>query len=506
VLEFRILGPIAVLRDGDELAIPGTRARAVLAVLLVDAGRVVPADRLIDLLWSDEPPRSARNSLHVRVAGLRRALGKDRIVSRGLGYSLQVEPGELDLHRFEALLDDGSADAVAEALELWRGPPLADFANEHWAAASIARLDELHLVARERRIEAELERGEDSAVIPELEALVQEHPLRERLWGQLMLALYRCGRQVDALSAYRAARDRFVGEFGIEPSRALHELERAILEQDPALLADAPVAPERAILVVAERDTDPLITMGSMLARQPPRQLVIVQPIAPGDDLARIAAQLETRRGLVEAGGVPARAAAFPTTNPGRDAARFAGEQDVDLVLAPATEALLEDEATAALLDASPCDVAIVVPGRPGQGAVFVPFTGADHDWSAIEIGAWLARAQGVPMRLAGPKEADRDAGRALASASLVVQRVVGVAAEPLLLEPGDASLVAACADSFAVVVGLTDRWRQVGLGPTRSALARGASAPVLLVCRGLRPGGLAPPERMTRFTWTVAG
>jgi DNA-binding SARP family transcriptional activator len=497
---------MVVVRDGEQLAIPGARARAVLAVLVLDAGRVVPADRLIDLLWSDEPPNSARNSLHVRVAGLRRALGKDRIVSRGQGYSVRVEPGELDLHRFEALLGDGSADALAEALQLWRGPPLADFANERWAAASIARLDELHLVARERRIDAELERGEDAALIPEIEALVREHPLRERLWGQLMLALYRCGRQVDALNTYRAAREKFVGEFGIEPSPALHELERAILGQDPALLADVPEAPGRAILVVAERDVDGLMAMGALLARQPPRHLVIVQPIAPEEDLPRAAAQLETRRGLMQAGGTQARAAAFPTTTPGLDAARFASEQDVDLVLAPATEALLEDEATISLLDASPCDVAVVVPGHPGDGAVFVPFTGAGHDWSAVEIGAWLARAQGVSLRLAGPKEADRDAGRALASASLVVQRVVGIAAEPLLLEQGEESLVAAAAGSFAVVVGLTDRWRADGLGPTRSALARNASAPVLLVCRGLRPGGLAPPEGTTRFTWTVAG
>ena len=179
----------------------------------------------------------------------------------------------------------------------------------------------------------------------------------------------------------------------------------------------------------------------------------------------------------------------------------------MDLVLIDGPEGLLEDGRLAALLDQAPSDVAVAVGGRLRDGPVLVPFTGAEHDWAAVELGAWLA-LDGRGLRLAGSAaSADgRDASRLLASASLAVQRGLGVAAEPLLVDPDPAALVAAAADAGAVVVGLTDRWRREGLGRTRSALAAMAEPAVLLTRRGVRPGGLAPRRDQTRFTWTIAG
>jgi nucleotide-binding universal stress UspA family protein len=160
----------------------------------------------------------------------------------------------------------------------------------------------------------------------------------------------------------------------------------------------------------------------------------------------------------------------------------------------------------ASVLVDSPCDVAVMVGGPARPGPVLVPFVGAEHDWTAVELAAWLAGALGARLLFAGPREGEggRDASRLLASASLAVQRALGVAAEPLLLEPGPDALVAAAADAGAVVVGLSDRWRQEGLGAVRTALAERSPAPVLLVRRGLRPGGLAPQASLTRFTWSL--
>jgi len=194
--------------------------------------------------------------------------------------------------------------------------------------------------------------------------------------------------------------------------------------------------------------------------------------------------------------------AVFRTDRAGHDLARIAVEQEVDLVVVDAPEGLLDDPTLADLLREAPCDVAVAV-GSPARGPVLVPFSGADHDWSAIEIGAWMSLARDDPLWLAGPRESERDASRLLASASLALQRAVGVTAEPRLLEPGVDALVAAASQASVVVVGLTDRWAEDGLGPVRSALAD-AATPTLFVRRGLRPGGLAPPEGLTRFTWSV--
>jgi predicted ATPase/DNA-binding SARP family transcriptional activator len=228
--EFRLLGPLEVESDGAVLPVGGPRQRALLAFLLLRANEVVKRESLIDALWGEDPPPRAHNSLQVAVHGLRKLLGPERIETVGEGYRLHVEPGELDLERFQEILERDPA----AARELWRGPALADV-EAPFAAAEAGGLNDLHLAAIEAWIEAELAGGAHDLLAPELERLIAEHPFRERLRGQLMLALYRAGRQAEALDAYQAARRVLVEELGIEPSPALQELERAILRQDPSL-------------------------------------------------------------------------------------------------------------------------------------------------------------------------------------------------------------------------------------------------------------------------------
>jgi class 3 adenylate cyclase len=242
MMEFRILGPLELREAGESVPIAGAKQRALLAMLLLNANRVVSLDRLIDALWDEQPPETARKALHVHVSQLRKTLGADRIVTRTPGYLIRVEPEELDLAQFERLVEEGGRDKLREALTLFHGPPLADFADERFAQSEIARLEELRLVALEERIDADLAVGRHAEVVGELEAVVADQPLRERLRGQLMLGLYRCGRQAEALEAYQDARRALVEDLGIDPSRALQELERAILVQDAALEL-APAAP-----------------------------------------------------------------------------------------------------------------------------------------------------------------------------------------------------------------------------------------------------------------------
>ena len=231
-MEFRILGPLEVAEDGRVLDLSGQKQRALLAVLLLHANEVVSSERLIEALWEDVPPETAAKALQVYVSQLRKQIGKERLRTKAPGYAVHVEPHELDLARFQSLRAEGRP---REALELWRGPPLDEFAYQRFAQLEIARLEDLRLACREERIDADLAAGRHADVVGELEALVAEHPLRERLQGQLMLALYRSGRQADALEAYTAARRALVDGIGIEPSRELRDLHQAILNQDPAL-------------------------------------------------------------------------------------------------------------------------------------------------------------------------------------------------------------------------------------------------------------------------------
>jgi DNA-binding SARP family transcriptional activator/tetratricopeptide (TPR) repeat protein len=248
-VEIRVLGPLEVVVDGAPVALPGHKTRLLLAALVVYAGEVVSTDRLYEILWGARPPASAGNTLQTYIAQLRKALepGRPRgeagrvLVTREPGYLLELEPEELDAGRFERLarsgrnaLHDAPGEAAATlraALSLWRGDPFAHVTYEPFAQADIARLTEMRLTAIEDRVDADLAVGAHATVCGELVELVAEHPLHERLWGQLMTALYRCGRQADALDAYRRVRAQLVEQLGIEPSPALRELHAAILQQ-----------------------------------------------------------------------------------------------------------------------------------------------------------------------------------------------------------------------------------------------------------------------------------
>ena len=240
--DFRILGPLEVATQEGPLALGGQKQRAVLAVLLLDANRVVSVDRLLDSVWGEHPPKTALTSLQNFVSQLRKTLGPEVLVTQAPGYVLRVERDQVDAERFRRLLADagtGEAEerssALAAALALWRGPPLQEFALEAWAQAEIGRLEELRLTALEGRFEAEVEAGRHVQAVAELEALVEEQPLRERLRGLLMLALYRSGRQAEALQAYQDARRALVEELGIDPGPELQELQGAILRQEVGL-------------------------------------------------------------------------------------------------------------------------------------------------------------------------------------------------------------------------------------------------------------------------------
>jgi YVTN family beta-propeller protein len=253
MLEFRVLGPFEVVEHGRPLALGGPTQRALLAILVLRRGEVVSADRLIDLLWGERPPATAAKTLQGYVSHLRKALGDGVLLTRSGGYLLAAEPEQVDAERFEApvahardALAAGDAararELLVSALALWRGEPLADLAYEGFAGGEVARLEEARVAALEDRIEADLALGRHRAVVGELEALVGLHPNSERLLGQLMLALYRSGRQVDALDAYRRGHRALRDELGLEPGPELRALEQRILTQDAAL---APPAPRR---------------------------------------------------------------------------------------------------------------------------------------------------------------------------------------------------------------------------------------------------------------------
>ena len=518
-MEFRILGPLEVLEEGRPVPITGAKERALLAILLLHANEPVTTDRLIDELWGEAPPSTARKSLQVRVATLRRALPEGPLVTRGGSYLVQVDTDQLDLLRFERLLSDGrqaladgDAEAAAatlrEALGLWRGRALADFADEAFAEPAVARLEELRLTALELRIEAELALGLQAQLVGDLRELVAVHPLRERLRGQLMLALYRDGRQAEALELYQHTRDTLTEELGIEPGTALQELQRAMLRQDAALAPAKLAEPGRSILVAPQdgRDMAALLGLAESLARRPARELILARLVPLGSDVADEAARLSERRQELLGRGLAVRTAVFTTGSRGDDLVRLAIEQDVDLLLLDGTHdigtAVVEE-----VLTRAPCDVAVHI-GReesPAAGPVLVLFGGGEHDWAAIEVGAWIAGAREAALKLAGPAQGrERDASRTLASASLAVQRVLGIVAEPVLVAPEEEAVVAAAADAAIAVVGLPERWRQEGLGHVRTVLAERARPPVLFVRRGLRPSGLAPRESLTRYTWTL--
>jgi DNA-binding SARP family transcriptional activator len=290
-MEFRLLGPLEVLSDDRSVLVGGGKRRSLLAILLVHPNEVVSAERLIDELWGELPPPTAAKSVQVYVSQLRKQLGSDvaranggRLVTRSGGYELRVGPDELDVARFERAVAEGeralgggepalAATGLRAVLALWRGPALADFAYEPFAQGEIARLEELRLVAVEQRVDAELALGRHAGVVGELEALVGEHPLRERVRGQLMLALYRCERQAAALEIYRDGRNRMVEELGLEPGPALRGLQEKILDQSADL--DAPATAAGMQRNGAEAESAVTVPAGAGRRRWRPTVMVI---------------------------------------------------------------------------------------------------------------------------------------------------------------------------------------------------------------------------------------
>jgi DNA-binding SARP family transcriptional activator/streptogramin lyase len=246
-MDFRILGPLEVLDQGRRVSVRRGKEQALLAYLLLHANELVASDRLVDELWGERPPPTATKILQNAVSQLRKALGDDRLLTRPPGYFLRVEPGELDLERFEVLTERGRADGdptlLREALELWRGEPLADLRDEPFAQRASLQLEEARLATREDRLDADLAAGRDAELVPELEGLLAEHPFDERLYRQLMLALYRAGRPGNALDVYQRARKTFDEQLGLQPGPELEELQRQILNQDDRLSAPARTPP-----------------------------------------------------------------------------------------------------------------------------------------------------------------------------------------------------------------------------------------------------------------------
>lgn len=250
-MEVLLFGPLEIWERGRSLMIPTGRRRALLCLLALNAGRIMRAERLMELLWVGEPPRTAANALQVHISALRKILEPEGppfrlLVSVAGGYQLRLTAEQIDLTRFERLVQQGrqalgrgdvqlSRRLLDDAFELWRGSPLAEFADEPWAVGEVGRLDDLRLAAEEDRIESELALGQHAAVVPQLEALIEQHPLRERFRGQLMVALYRSGRQAEATELYRRTRALLVEELAMEPGYELQRINRAILNQDPAL-------------------------------------------------------------------------------------------------------------------------------------------------------------------------------------------------------------------------------------------------------------------------------
>ena len=518
-MEFRILGPLEVL-DGDRaLEVSGQRQRGLLALLLLHANQVVSSSRLIEELWPDEASESHAGALQASVSRLRKSLGPgaELLVTLPTGYVIRLAPEQLDLDRFERLVQEAgdaepqeAAERLREALALWRGPALADFAYEPFAQAAIGRLEELRLLAVEMRIDADLALGRHAALVAELDALAAEHPLRERLRGQLMLALYRSGRQAEALAAYQAARRVLVDELGIEPSAALQELERAILRQDPALELAQATAPERSILVawLGDGPPEPLLAIAEPLARKEPREVIVARLLADRAGLAAAAESLKEHTEALAARGVVARVGRVHErlARSGRRSARDrAGRRPRARRRAGGACSTTPTWATSSAF--APCDVAVAhrrrarararcsspspaptttgarsssAPGSPAAGRCRSASPGRRSRAAATRAACWRARRSPFSARWASPPSR--------CSSSPARRR-----SSPPPRRPASPS--SACRTAGA---------RRASARPGARSPASGH--PTLLVRKGLRPGGLAPAENLTRFTWSLRG
>ena len=443
----------------------GAKQRAVLALLLLNANEVVPLDRLIDELWDESPPESAANIVQGYVSHLRKALepGRQRgehelLVSRPPGYALQVATEQLDAERFNLLtaegrrlLDEGNAAAASEqlraAIALWRGPALADLAYESFARADIERLEELRFAALEDRIDADLGLGRQAALVGELRELVAQHPLRERLRGQLMVALYRTGRQAEALEVFRDARRVLGDDLGIEPGPALRGLERAILQHDPGL--GAPRAPP--------------LRAGRRTRR---RWLVLAVVIAGAGAAAGVAV---TRGGS----RMPPTVIAYPHSVAVIDPAKNKLVDDV-LVGAYPT-ALTADRSFVYVANAGEATVSRIDPGT--RNVVDTNALSRATDLVVRDSHLWAADG-GVPGHVAIPPGTVADFD--LASAAIRTIRV-----GPPLEGNEEQTTLASSSRGFPLWVGNADSETVRALDPTLDRISR--------TIHGIAPGGLAP-------------
>jgi DNA-binding SARP family transcriptional activator/streptogramin lyase len=370
-LAFGVLGPLEVRSGGKALPLGGPKQRALLALLLLHENEVVSRDRLIDGIWGESPPSTIGAVLNVYLSKLRKLLGSHgadaALVTRPHGYVLRLRPEQLDLHRFERLVREGrealaagnhgeASARLGEALALWRGPPLADLAYMPFAASRIGRLDELRFGALEDRIEADLALGHHVDVVPELEALVAEYPLRERSRAQLMIALYRTGRQSEALQAYREARRLLAEELGIDPGPELQRLEKAILVQDPSLAP--PQAPAAGPLVAEPRSRRHIGALARTAADRPRALVGRVSLLAALAGVVAVAIAVP----VLTLGRGDARR---PNQESGRTGTVFARDNDI---------AIVEPEANKIVARVPVGSNPALI--REGDGSVWV----ADHD------------------------------------------------------------------------------------------------------------------------------
>ena len=439
-MEFLILGPLEVRDERGVIALAGQKPRAVLAVLLLNANEPVSAERLATALWGEEAPAGSSKTVQVYVSRLRKALGDPEIIgTTPAGYCLRVAPGELDVARFEQLVEEGrrllatgqserAATMLREGLAMWRGPPLADLAFEPFADAEIARLEEQRQSALEARVDADLSGGRHLALVGELHRLVALHPTRERLAGQLMLALYRCGRQAEALEAYRDARTRLVAEAGIEPGPELRRLHEAILRQDESL--EAPTAatelPDEldatGLPPLAGREAELASLRECWEAARNGAAVLVTLTGGPGIGKSRLASELagevhQAGAGVLYATGAARADAVRAVVRRARELTRPAllvvddadrVDDDVQAELAALTRdadghslLVLASADDVAALAGVPADAALELRALDAEAVGAIAVSYALRDGDATPPAAWLHEASdGVPQRV----------------------------------------------------------------------------------------------------------
>jgi len=506
MVDVRLLGPVEALAEGRTLDLGAPKARAVLALLALDHGRAVAASRLVDELWGERPPPSAAKALQVYVSQLRKALGPATIATEAHGYRLAASAASVDVAEFEArvaagrsALASGHADvaaaALGDALALWRGDALEDLRGEVGLAPARAHLDELRLVVEELRGDAVLAGGGGESHLPQLAGIAREHPLRERFQEQLMLALYRAGRQAEALDVYASLRGRLHDELGLEPSPRLRELQQAILRQDPSLGGRAePAGPPP--VVAAGHAPERLALVAEPLARSNGAELVLLTTVRDSAALGEAVRRLEPLRGDA------VRVAAFVSRRPVADVMSLAAREVASVVVLQIARDTLAEPLPAEVVE-STCDVALYVDGDgdvPGE-RVSVLHGGADEDWAGVELATTLARSTGRALRLIGAQVGEADASLLLARSSLAVQRFGGVTAEGALFDAEAPETLREVVDESLLVAGVTAS-PSARLADAVVALGD-LGVPLLLVRRGSRAGLLQPSQTWTRFSWS---